>query len=220
MGMPSTPTQAISKLCAVSQIAQALALPSVCDVGSSSCRLSVILGVAALALTWFRSMASIFANFFRTIGARRNQIVPESREEDAYEMPRVEPGSALDTIAALNPSTAMTYVDTVAVEIRQVIDICTISDRETTALQMLEQIHSLKNAIAPTGSRVLLRRCEQLRLDASHSVSRSAVAQDFKSVASAATLLLRNYRRTLSRDASGPKLSADRDRNDPKTKND
>lgn len=165
-------------------------------------------------------MASIFAKFLKTIGAKGNQPTPERRAEAANELPRVEPGSALDTISVLNPSTALTYADTIAGEIKQAIEDCTISDPATTALQILEQIHSLKNAIAPTGSRVLLKRCEQLRLDASHSVLRSILAQDFRSVASAATLLVRNYRRTLSRDATELGLSGDCSRHDPESKND
>jgi hypothetical protein len=163
---------------------------------------------------------SIFARFLKTIGAKGDQLAPERGAEVSYESPRIEPGSALDTIATLNPSTAITYADTIAGEIKQAINACTISDPATTALQRLEQIHSLKNAIAPTLSRLLLKRCERLRLDASHSVSRSVLAQDFKSVASAAMLLVRNYRRTLFRDATGPGLSGDRSRYDPETKND
>jgi len=165
-------------------------------------------------------MLSIFAKLLKTIGTKGDQPASERRAEAANELPRVEPGSSLDTIAALNPSTALTYADTIAGEIKQAIDVCTIGDTATNVLQMLEQIHSLKNAIAPTGSHVLLKRCEQLRLDASHSVSRSALAQDFKSVASAATLLVRNYRRTLSRDATGSGLSGESGRYDPEAKND
>ena len=149
-------------------------------------------------------MASIIAKLLETIGASRGIPEAERPSGKLFGSPRIEPGSALETIAALNPSTAITYADAVANEIKQAIAACTIEDPATTTLQLLEQIHSLKNAIAPTGSRELLKGCEQLRLDASHSVPRSVLAQDFIAVASAATLLVRNFRRTLSRDAAAP----------------
>lgn len=152
------------------------------------------------------------------IGAGGDRRPPERRVYPAQELPRVEPGSALDTIADLNPSTALTYADIVVGEIKQAISACTISDSTTTTLQVLEQIHGLKNAIAPTGSQVLLKRCEQLRLDASHSVHRASLVQDFQSVASAATLLVRNFRSALSREVVGLELSSDGDRNDPEGK--
>lgn len=112
--------------------------------------------------------------------------------------PRVEAGSTLDTIAALNPSSAALYADAVARDLKQAIAACTIGDQATTTEQVLEQIHGLKNAIAPTGSSELLKACEQLRFDASHSKERAALAQRFKGVASAAVLLVKNYRRLLS----------------------
>jgi hypothetical protein len=149
-------------------------------------------------------MASIIAKFLETIGASRDMPEAERRSGRLFGPPRIEPGSALETIAALNPSTAIAYADAVAGEIKKAIAACTIEDPATTTVQLLEQIHSLKNAIAPTGSRELLKGCEQLRLDASHSIPRSFLAQDFIAVASAGTLLIRNFRRTLSRDAAGP----------------
>lgn len=163
-------------------------------------------------------MRSIITRALKIIGAGGDRPPSERRVYPVHELPRVEPGSALDTIADLNPSTALTYADVVAGEIKQAISDCTISDSATTTLQVLEQIHGLKNAIAPTGSQVLLKRCEQLRLDASHSVSRALLVQDFQSVASAATLLLRNFRRSLSKEVAGVELSSDGDRDDPEGK--
>jgi hypothetical protein len=164
----------------------------------------VRLSRAALAYSGLGSMASIIAKFLETIGANKGIPEVERPSGKSCGSPRIEPGSALETIAVLNPSTAITYADAVASEIKQAIATCTIEDPETTTVQLLEQIHSLKNAIAPTGSRELLKGCEQLRLDASHSVPRSVLAQDFMTVASAATLLVRNFRHALSRDAKGP----------------
>jgi hypothetical protein len=117
---------------------------------------------------------------------------------ESQSQPRVEAGSTLDTIAALNPANAALYADAVERDIKQAIAACSIGDSATTTIQALEQIHGLKNAIAPTGAAELLKACEQLRLDASHSKQRAALAQRFKEVASAAVLLVKNYRRTLS----------------------
>ena len=160
-------------------------------------------------------MASVFTKFLEKIGASRDTLSDGRRMGAPSGQPRVEPGSTLDTIAALNPATALAYAETVACEIKQAIATCTISDPETTTLQILEQIHSLKNAIAPTGSRELLKDCEQLRLDSSRCIPRPALAQGFKAVASAATLLVRNYRRTLPRDTIEPRLPSDCNRQDP-----
>ena len=176
--------------------------------------------VAVLARNRMGSMASIFTKILGTIRTSRGNtpsvgVGVTSPVGASYGQPQVEPGSTLDTIAALNPSTALAYADAVACEIKQAIAACTIIDPATTTVQILEQIHSLKNAIVPTGSGKLLKDCEQLRIDASRNAPRSALTQGFKAVASAATLLVRSYRRTLSRDALGTSLSSDCNHHDP-----
>lgn len=142
-------------------------------------------------------MRPLFGHLLQRLGfvGRQEALIATNRVEL-----RIEPGSTLDTIAALNPSKALAYADAVACDIKQAIANCTIGDEGTTNPQILEQIHNLKNAVAPTGSQDLLKCCEELRLDASRDAPRSAQAQRFMAVAGASTLLLRNYRRALSRD--------------------
>jgi hypothetical protein len=151
-------------------------------------------------------MRALLAQLLQRLGfAEHTDTPPTSGEQpaEANAQPRIEPGSTLDTMASLNPVSAAIYADTVAGEIRQAITACTIGNPATTTAQVLEQIHGLKNAIAPTGSTVLLKACEQLRIEASRNQHRAAVAQRYKAVASATALLLRNYRRTLSNSGIG-----------------
>lgn len=126
----------------------------------------------------------------------------EPRIED-HAQPRIETGSTLDTMAALNPETAATYADAVTAEIERAIAACTIGDPGTTSAQALEQIHGLKNAVAQTGSPELLKACEQLRRDASHYEQPAALALRFVAVANAAVLLVKNYRRNLPTNDAG-----------------
>lgn len=122
---------------------------------------------------------------------------------DAPAQPKIETGSTLDTMAALNPETAAAYADAVATEIELAIAACAIGDAGTTTVMALEQIHGLKNAIAQTGSAELLKACEQLRRDASHSEQLATLAPRFIAVANAAMLLVKNYRRTLPTNDAG-----------------
>lgn len=151
-------------------------------------------------------MRALLANLLQRLGLARPAAAPDDAGEqpaEAHAQPRIEPGSTLDTMAALNPATAATYADAVAGEIEQAIAACTLGEPATTTAQALEQIHGLKNAIAPTGSPELLKACEQLRRDASHGEQRAALAQRFKAVANAAALLVKNYRRSLPTNDAG-----------------
>lgn len=165
-------------------------------------------------------MAFKFTKYLDRLGKTRGNALSTARQTNApsgakHGQPQIEPGSTLDTMVALNASAALTYLDVVANEIKQAIGANKIVDPETTTTQVLEQIHSLKNAIAPTGSRKLLKDCEQLRLDAIRCIPRAELAQGYKAVGSAAILLLRNYRRILSRDAADSNSSSECNRHDP-----
>lgn len=151
-------------------------------------------------------MSGLFGKLLQRLGpAKSPDDAPTAGEPriEGHGQPKIEAGSTLDTMAALNPVTAAAYADAVTGEIERAIAACTIGNPGTTTAQTLEQIHGLKNAIAQTGSPELLKACEQLQRDASHSEQPAALVPRFIAVANAAMLLVMNYRRTLPTNDAG-----------------
>ncbi|WP_126968340.1 hypothetical protein [Xanthomonas arboricola] len=121
-----------------------------------------------------------------------------------HAQPRIEAGSTLHTLAGLDPLAAAAFADAFAVEVQRAIASCTLGQASTTQAQALEQIHSLKNTLSLTGSAELLNACDQLRGDVDGGESGSALAQRYAAIATAAGLLVKNYRRTLPNDDTAP----------------
>jgi len=100
--------------------------------------------------------------------------------------PKVEQGSTLAVVVKLSPDDAATYIASVEAEIRGCIDHCGLGDSSVSSAAIHEQIHRLKNALAPTGSPELLSACERLHVDAAFDAERSRLAQSYIAVANAA----------------------------------
>ena len=131
---------------------------------------------------------------------RRRSVHPTFEPIDdriSYAQPEVEPGSTLATMAALSPSSARTCADAVIHEIERCAG-SRCADREPEALNlMLEEIHTLKNSLAFTGSRELLRACERLRLDACDGHVPSTLHRRYKAVANAGAKLVKKFKDSL-----------------------
>ncbi|MCC4604055.1 hypothetical protein [Xanthomonas campestris] len=138
---------------------------------------------------------------FRQAGTRTTGVAPATR---AYAQPRIEAGSTLHTMAGLDPTEAAAFADAFAAEIDRAIAQCTLGDAASSQTQALEQIHSLKNTISLTGSQELLKACDQLRSEVERDAFGDTLAQRFTAVATAAGLLVRQYRRTLPLDDAEP----------------
>ncbi|NIJ75154.1 hypothetical protein FHT08_000202 [Xanthomonas campestris] len=122
----------------------------------------------------------------------------------AHAQPRIETGSTLHTLAGLDPVATAALADAFAAEVQHSIASCTLGQAGTTRAQAMEQIHSLKNTISLTGSGELLNACDQLRNDVDGDEPGSALAQRYTATATAAGLLVENYRRTLPNDDTAP----------------
>ncbi|MDO0860595.1 hypothetical protein VDS34_17985 [Xanthomonas campestris pv. campestris] len=114
------------------------------------------------------------------------------RLSEGYGQPKVEPGSTLDTMASLGANGAVEYAGAVVAEIDQIVSACTLANAATPVESVLEQIHGLKNALAPIGSAELLAACEQLRRDASRA-DRISLELRFKALAKAAAILVKDF---------------------------
>ncbi|NJC39178.1 hypothetical protein GGR60_003753 [Xanthomonas arboricola] len=121
-----------------------------------------------------------------------------------HAQPRIETGSTLHTLAGLDPVAAATFADAFAAEVQRAIANCTLGQAGTTQAQALEQIHSLKNTLSLTGSAELLNACDQLRGDVDGGELGCVLAQRYTAIGTAAGLLVKNYRRTLPNDDTGP----------------
>ncbi|MCC8539274.1 hypothetical protein ACDH70_16195 [Xanthomonas axonopodis pv. poinsettiicola] len=152
-------------------------------------------------------MRALFASLlhrlhaFRRAGTRAAGAMPAAR---AYAQPRIEAGSTLHTMACLDPIEAAAFADAFAAEIDRAIAQCTLGDADSSQAQALEQIHSLKNTVSLTGSQELLRACDQLRSEVERNAVSDTLAHRFTAVATAAGLLVRQYRRTLHQDNAEP----------------
>ncbi len=122
----------------------------------------------------------------------------------AHAQPRIETGSTLHTLAGLDPVAAAAFADAFAAEIAHSIARCSLGQASTTPAQALEQIHSLKNTVSLTGSPELRNACDQLRTDVDGGELGCALAQRYTAIATAAGLLVKNYRRALPDDDSSP----------------
>lgn len=143
-------------------------------------------------------MRSFFASLLKKLGLAP-LAVPGSADQEgraSHAQPQVEPGSTLDAMATLNPSSFANYTAAVLGEIRRCIDQCSIAAPGTSEQDMLEQIHALKNALATTGSGELLQACEQLRADTCLGVDRIIIDRRYRAVANAAAKLVKNFGET------------------------
>jgi len=120
-------------------------------------------------------------------------------DDTSHAQPRVQPGSMLDLMLSLNSDRVPEYVAAVLGEIERCIGTCTIQVPDTSEESILDQIHALKNALAPSGAAQLLQACEQLRSDVCHGVDRIVVARRYQAVANAAFKLVTGFRETLGR---------------------
>lgn len=114
------------------------------------------------------------------------------------DLPSVDPDSPLHTMASLNPAMADQLCDAMLLDIERCLANCTIGAQGTTQLQVLEQIHSLKNSIVVTGSSQLLGACEQLRQVASTQDAGEmppSLVRRYAAVANAATIMIKDYKR-------------------------
>ncbi|CTP83212.1 hypothetical protein [Xanthomonas graminis] len=122
-----------------------------------------------------------------------------ARNDDrSHAQPRVQPGSMLDLMLSLNSDRVPDYVAAVLGEIERCIGTCTIQVPDTSEESILDQIHALKNALAPSGAAQLLQACERLRSDVCHGVDRIVVARRYQAVANAALKLVKGFRETLA----------------------
>lgn len=121
----------------------------------------------------------------------------------SHAQPRVQPGSMLDLMLSLNSDSVPDYVAAVLGEIERCIGTCTIQVPDTSEESILDQIHALKNALAPSGAAQLLQACERLRSDVCHGVDRIVVARRYQAVANAALKLVTGFRETLGRSTGG-----------------
>lgn len=112
----------------------------------------------------------------------------------SYAQPRVEPGSILDTIAKLDSSKALAYIDMLLMQMQQCIDAAD-RFRATPAIHDIhEHIHTLKNTLSSTGSVELLRACDQLGRDADSDASMAGLQQRYSAVAKAGLKLVKQFR--------------------------
>lgn len=112
--------------------------------------------------------------------------------------PRVEQGSTLAVVVKLSPDDAAMYVASVEAEIRGCIDQCVLGDSSVPSAVIHEQVHRLKNALAPTGSPELLSACERLRIDAAFDAERSHLAQSYIAVANAALKAVTHFKTSVA----------------------
>lgn len=118
----------------------------------------------------------------------------ERRVNVSSATPRVGQGSILAVVAAVSPDDAVMYIASVEAEIRDCIDNYRLSDAAVLSAFTHEQIHRLKNSIAPIGSPELLHACEQLKLDAANGTGPSRFEQSYIAVAHAALNALLRFK--------------------------
>ncbi|CTP93093.1 hypothetical protein [Xanthomonas graminis] len=119
-------------------------------------------------------------------------------DETSHAQPRVQPGSMLDLMLSINSDSVPNYVAAVLGEIERCIGTCTIQVPDTSEENILDQIHALKNALAPSGAAQLLQACERLRSEVCHGADRIVVARRYQAVANAALKLVKGFRETLA----------------------
>lgn len=112
----------------------------------------------------------------------------------SYAQPRVEPGSILDTIAKLDSSKALAYVDMLLMQMQQCIDAADRLGTTTAIHDIHERIHTLKNTLSSTGSVELLKACDQLGRDADNHASMPGLQQRYRAVAKAGLTLVKQFR--------------------------
>ncbi|PPU77245.1 hypothetical protein XcuCFBP2542_06885 [Xanthomonas cucurbitae] len=138
----------------------------------------------------------------RQAGARAPGTTAATQQANAQ--PQIATGSTLHCMAGLDPGEAAAFADAFAAEIDRAIAQCTLGDATTSKAQALEQIHSLKNTLSLTGSPQLLKACDQLRDEVEHDALSDALVPRFTAVATAAGLLVRQYRLSLPLDDAKP----------------
>ncbi|MCC4586027.1 hypothetical protein JWH11_19510 [Xanthomonas melonis] len=146
-------------------------------------------------------MHALLASLLHRLRAsRRAGACATGATEALHAQPRIEAGSTLHTMAELDPVQAAAFADAFAAEIDRAIAQCTLGAASTRQEQALQQIHALKNTLSLTGSQPLLRACDQLRDDVERGACDDTLAHRFTAVATAAALLVEQYRRTLPSD--------------------
>lgn len=131
--------------------------------------------------------------------------IPKSRASHAQ--PEVASGSMLDVMATLNPSRLADYVKAVLDDIDRCAAGCAIAGLGMDQAEMLDQIHTLKNALVPLGSQELLKACERLRSDTCRGVNHVLIERRYQAVAHAAVRLVRTLGDTIPKSTEG--LTAD-----------
>jgi hypothetical protein len=112
----------------------------------------------------------------------------------SYAQPRVEPGSILDTIAKLDSSKALAYIDMLLMQMQQCIDAADELGPTTAIQDIHERIHALKNTLSSTGSVELLGACDQLGRDANDEAGKAELQQRYRAVAKAGLKLVKHFR--------------------------
>lgn len=100
--------------------------------------------------------------------------------------PKVKPDSTLAVVVSMSSDGAVVYIAAVEKEIQACIDACRLGEATLPLALVHEQIHRLKNSIAPMGSPELLYACEQLRLEAAGATGGKVLAARYKAIAFAA----------------------------------
>ena len=121
--------------------------------------------------------------------ARRN-IDPDTSGAAAVDPPAIAPDSMLWTMSAIDSPDARQYASIVLDDLRALAQGGLFPHADSAPH---EQIHALKNAIAPTGSRVLLAACDKLRIDMTHHIDPNTLDRRFRSIANATAVLVDHH---------------------------
>lgn len=136
----------------------------------------------------------MFTRWFRWMfSSQRSEAMEERPERASTAAPQVDPDSALALMISMSSDDAANYIAAVKAEIRECIEDCRLGDPALPLAHIHEQMHRLKNAIAPLGSQELLHACEQLRLDAIGAIGRPNLAARYKAIALAALHAVRRF---------------------------
>jgi|GEM_PF-5257855 len=112
--------------------------------------------------------------------------------------PKIEPGSVLDAMVALGPVKASVYLSALVEEVQNCLDRCDFTTHTSDILRVREQIHALKNVLAPTGSSELLGACDQLGRDVYAGTDPVTLERRYKAIAKAGMKLIKQFKGSLS----------------------
>lgn len=127
-------------------------------------------------------------------GRKKDQSKEERPAHVSTAAPKVEYDSILAVMVSVNSDNAANYIAAVETELRICIDDCRLGEAALPLTMVHEQMHRLKNSIAPMGSPELFHACELLRLEAIGASGRSNLEARYKAIALAALHAVRKYK--------------------------